>query len=284
MLKVKIGGVPEHFNLPWYIALKEGLFKSKGINLRWHDCYGGTGEMCQALRNKDIDLAVILTEGIIKDIIDGNDSKIIQTYVSSPLIWGIHVASNSPYTKLNELKGKKAAISREGSGSHLMAYVNAENLGWDLNQDLKFEIVESLQGGIHALSNQQADYFLWENFTTKPFVDSGVFRKIGECPTPWPCFVIAASNNFINQHKTTLSSIIEIINSVTKTFKSIPDIDKTLSKRYEQQIEDVRLWLQLTEWAQKKPSLTTIDKVQKQLTKLQIIEAPIDYNELVIDL
>ena len=97
MKKINIGGVPEHFNLAWYLTLKNGEYKEKEINLRWKDYPSGTGDMCKALRNKDIDLAVILTEGIIKDIIDGNQSKIVQTFVRSPLIWGIHVAQNSPY-------------------------------------------------------------------------------------------------------------------------------------------------------------------------------------------
>ncbi len=95
MKNIKIGGVPEHFNLPWYLTLRDKSYQDKGINLRWHDFFGGTGQMCKALRNKEIDMAVILTEGIIKDIIDGNDSKIIQVYTKSPLVWGIHVAKNS---------------------------------------------------------------------------------------------------------------------------------------------------------------------------------------------
>jgi hypothetical protein len=37
----------------------------------------------------ETDIAIILTEGIVKDIVAGNDSKIVQVYVESPLIWGI---------------------------------------------------------------------------------------------------------------------------------------------------------------------------------------------------
>ena len=75
MKQVNIGGVPEHFNLAWYLTLKNGEYKEKDINLRWHDYYDGTGAMCKALRNGGIDIAVILTEGIIKDIIDGNPKR-----------------------------------------------------------------------------------------------------------------------------------------------------------------------------------------------------------------
>jgi hypothetical protein len=32
---------------------------------------------------------------------------------------------------------------------------------------------------------------------TKPLVDKGIFR-IGDCPTPWPCFVIAVRDELIS--------------------------------------------------------------------------------------
>ena len=97
MKNVRIGGVPEHFNYAWYLALKQGHFKQHDINVRWKDYFGGTGQMTQALRNNEIDMAVILTEGIIKDITEGNPSKIVQVFVESPLIWGIHVAHDSTF-------------------------------------------------------------------------------------------------------------------------------------------------------------------------------------------
>ena len=97
MKNVRIGGVPEHFNYGWYLALKQGHFKQQQINVRWKDYFGGTGQMTKALRDNEIDMAVILTEGIIKDITEGSNCKIVQVFVESPLIWGIHVAEKSTY-------------------------------------------------------------------------------------------------------------------------------------------------------------------------------------------
>lgn len=280
MKQVNIGGVPEHFNLAWYLTLKKGEYKKESINLRWHDYYGGTGEMCNALRAKDIDIAVILTEGIVTDIINGNPSKIVQTFVQTPLIWGIHVAQNAPYITIDDLKGKKAAISRYGSGSHLMAYINAQNNNWDLDKDLDFEVIKNLEGAVKGLSNGKADYFLWEKFTTKPLVDNGTFRHIGNCPSPWPCFVIAVREDFINNNKKTLQTILQIINNTTAEFKDIPSIDKTIANRYEQKLEDVQEWLNLTEWSQKLIDKKTLDNVQNQLFALNIIPKIVDYKTL----
>lgn len=281
MKRVNIGGVPEHFNLAWYLTLRDGSYKERSINLRWKDYYGGTGEMCKALRNQEIDLAVILTEGIIKDIIDGNPSKIVQTFVQSPLIWGIHVANNAPFNTIEELKGTKAAISRFGSGSHLMAYINAQENHWDLENDLKFQVVKDLDGAVEGLTNNSADYFLWEKFTTKPFVDNNTFRRIGNCPSPWPCFVIAAREDFIKYESETLNTILTIINRTTSEFKQIPSIDKTIAHRYNQKLDDVQEWLSLTEWSQSLIDEKTIASVQDQLLKVGIIKDKLDYKSIV---
>ena len=127
MINLKVGGVPEHFNYPWYITLKNKEYDKHNINLRWKDYPGGTGQMCKALREGSVDIAIVLTEGIIKDIAAGNPSKILQTYIKTPLIWGIHVGAKSSFQKIEDLENATIAISRFGSGSHLMAIVKACN-------------------------------------------------------------------------------------------------------------------------------------------------------------
>ncbi len=284
MKTVKIGGVPEHFNLAWYLALKNGEFKDEGINLRWEDYHGGTGQMTKALRDGDIDMAVILTEGIIKDIVEGNPSKIVQTYVQSPLLWGIHVAHGSNFRTIADLKGTRAAISRYGSGSHLMAYINAQTREWDLKEDLKFEVIQDLNGAVKALTNGDADYFMWERFMTKPLVDDKIFRIVDTLPTPWPCFVIAVRNSFLETNKEDVKTILNIINNTTSEFKDIPSIDKTIANRYGQKLEDVQDWLSLTEWSQKVMDKATINKVQKELLEVNILKEIKPYENIVMKL
>lgn len=278
---IKIGGVPEHFNLAWYLTLKNGEYKANDINLRWTDYPGGTGQMTKALRNGDIDMAVILTEGIIKDIVEGSPSKIVQTFVQSPLIWGIHVAHESPFKNVEDLKGKRAAISRFGSGSHLMAYINAENNHWNLETDLKFEVIQDLDGAINALTNGDADYFMWERFMTKPLVDSNVFRLVDTLPTPWPCFVIAVRDEFLETNEEDVRSILQIINNTTSEFKDIPSIDKTLANRYNHKLDDVREWLSLTEWSQDILDEPTVDKIQNELLEVNILKKKKSYHQIV---
>ena len=280
MKTVKIAGVPEHFNLPWQLCIENGEFDVSGIDLQWTDVPEGTGKMCQMLKDGDTDIAVILSEGIVKDIIGGNPSSIVQVYVESPLIWGIHVADDSNYHSLADLENTKAAISRFSSGSHLMAYVNAQNENWN-TEKLQFEVVNTIDGAVEALTKKTADYFMWERFMTQPLVDKGVFRRVAECPTPWPCFVIAVRNEFLESNRHTLELILEIINNTTIEFKDIPSIDRTLASRYHQKEEDIREWLSLTKWSQKPMDEKVLNKIQNQLFDLKIIEKKGTFAEIV---
>ncbi len=280
MTTLKIAGVPEHFNLPWHLCLENNEFHNENINLEWTDVPEGTGKLCQMLRDGTTDIAVILTEGIVKDILAGNPSKIVQVYVDSPLIWGIHVAAKSKYKTLSDLKETKVAISRLGSGSQLMAYVNAKNQGWKTDS-LQFEIINTIDGAVTALTSETADYFMWEHFMTKPLVDQGIFRLIADCPTPWPCFVIAIRDEILNNNPEALKKVLQIINRTTSEFKEIPSIDKTLASKFHQKIEDIQEWLSVTEWSQKPLPEKVLNQVQNQLFDLALIEKKGTFAEIV---
>ncbi len=280
MTTIRIAGVPEHFNLPWHLCIEDGAFKAENIDLQWTDVPEGTGKMCQMLRDNETDIAVLLTEGIVKDINAGNNSKIVQIYVESPLIWGIHVAANSKHTILSELKDKKIAISRLGSGSQLMAYVNAKNQNWQTD-NLQFEIVNTIDGAVAALTNKSADYFMWERFMTQPLVDNGTFRKIADCPTPWPCFVIAVNVEILESQPEIIKKILEIINNKTRALKQIPHIEEIFSKKYNLKSDAVQQWLSMTEWSQKNVTDDMLNKIQNQLFELKIINKKSTFTEIV---
>ncbi len=280
---IRIGGVPEHFNLPWHLALEEGLFLKAGVSVEWIEFPEGTGAMNKALRAKEIDLAVILTGGVIKDIANGNPSKILQLYVSSPLLWGIHVPRHSSFTAIDELQHAKAAISRYGSGSHVMAHVQAKQRGWNTSK-LEFEVVNTLENAVEVLTEGKADYFMWEHFTTKPIVDAGIFKRLGDFPTPWSCFVIAATNDAIDKKSNDIQIVLDVINTITRDFKKIPSIDRTLAYRYEQQLEDIQKWLSGTTWSQEQITTKEINYVQSKLIELQMIDNKVNENNIYINL
>ncbi|NER15635.1 substrate-binding domain-containing protein [Spongiivirga citrea] len=279
MTTIKVGGVPEHFNLPWHLCIEDGSFERNGVQVEWETFPGGTGAMCKALRAGEIDAAVVLTEGIVKDIAEGNPSKIAQVYVGSPLSWGIHVGAKSSFKNEEDLKGQTIAISRYGSGSHLMAYVHAQGKKWPTN-DLKFQLVNNLSGAVNDLTNGQADYFLWEQFTTKPLVDEGVFRRVGVKNTPWPCFVLAIRNEILDTKENAVSNMIETLNNCTQDFKNIPSIDITLANRYEQKLEDIQEWLSRTHWSAYQLKESELQKILGKLNELSLIQTSKSLTEI----
>ena len=282
MKTVRIIGVPEHFNLPWHLAMEEGAFAERGIDLIWTDIPEGTGKMSEMLKQNGTDLAIILTEGVIKSISNGNPVKILQEYVSSPLLWGIHVRRDSPHLSVSDLENAEIAISRMGSGSHLMATVHAKKMGWDIDA-LCFKIINNLEGALKDFSDGSDAYFMWEHFTTKPWVDNGILKRLGDFPTPWPCFVVVATQTFITKNRGLLDHILEVINTYTLEFKSIPSIDRTLSNRYEQKLEDIRNWLSKTRWGQNQLKEDTLYEVQTQLKHLNLIEEIKPADNFLID-
>ena len=217
---------------------------------------------------------------MIKELTENQHSSIVQVFVKSPLIWGIHVDGKSNYATVSDLENKISAISRFGSGSHLMSIVNAEKNNWNTNE-IEFEIVNNLDGAISSLSEGKSDYFMWEKYTTKPLVDNETFKRVGECPTPWPCFVIAVRNEFIENNFQTVDLILNIINNTTADFKDIPSIDKTLASKYHQQLKDTQEWLSLTKWSQKPLEEKVLNKIQNQLFDLKIIDKKGTFAEIV---
>lgn len=244
---LKIGGVPEHFNLPWRLAIEEGKFRELGINLHWSDMTGGTGQMIKGLKTGTLDVAVLLTEGITKAILEGLDAKILEVYVTTPLRWGIHVPYHSDITSVDQIEGKTFAISREGSGSHLMAYVKADQEGWDIKK-LKFNVIGDIYGGLWALENNEAQAFLWEKYTTYPFTEQGKCRYIDEVITPWPCFVIAVRTEIMEKYRDDLKTMCRIVMERAKDMKKNKQTADVISWRYNLRRGQVKNWLLETEW------------------------------------
>jgi len=278
---VNIGGVPEHFNYPWYLLLKSKTLQKENINLRWRDFDGGTGAMVQSLIEGEIDLALMLTEGVIKAICDGAPIKLIQYFVSSPLVWGVHTHAISKLNSSealinrgnNSAKPVNVAISRYGSGSHLMAYLYAKSLGIDPSTAFNFREVGDLDHALTELKQGFSDIFLWEKFTTQPYVSEFDYLRIDVFPTPWPCFVLAGREDFVTQHQKNLQLIQKGINDHVQAMLLRPELVHELATRYNQESSAIESWLTQTQWSQKTVDKHTIDQVQKELSNLGLIEA-----------
>ncbi len=246
---MRIGGVPEHFNYPWHMAIKDGSFSNIGIDVIWEDVAGGTGAMNAKLRNGELDLAVVLTEGIVTDIIQGNPSLIVQKFVKSPLIWGVHTGKDSSINSETSFSDLRFAISQKGSGSHVMARIEARNRGLQLD-DSQFVEVGNFEGAVVALNAAKADIFLWEKYTTKPTVDAGQLRRISETVTPWPCFMIAAREEVLIKHPNMVWNMLWVVRKQCRHFMANESAEGIIAKNYGLTLDDAKNWFNKTEWEQ----------------------------------
>ena len=271
MKRFKIGGVPEHFNLPWRLAIEDGDFHKNGIELHWADMSGGTGQMIKGLQTGSIDIAVLLTEGITKAILQGLDATIVAVYVKSPLSWGVHVPYSSSLNSIEDLENKTFAISREASGSHLMAVVNAYQKNWDLSK-LTFNVVGDIYGGLWSLNQNESQGFLWEKYTTQPFVDQNKCRRVGEVKTPWPCFVIAVNKKIAEENPELIKTICETVQLKASELKQHTDSSTIISWRYNLSVAQVSMWLADTEWStDSQIKLSDFELVVHYLSQMKLI-------------
>lgn len=266
MKTLRITGVPEHFNLPWKKVVASQPFAGKGIQLNWTDESRGSGQMNKALRDDETDVAIVLTESFLKDFEEGNPSRIIGFHVKSPLIWGIHIPGSSPIEKLNQIENPKFLISRMGSGSHLMAFVLAQREGWN-PENLEFKIVGNLDGALEAMNPETPEMFLWEKYTTKPWVISGDLKRIGEVPSPWPCFIIVASDKAISEFGDLIFELRDLVYKASKELQNSPETPMEIHKTYELELEDVKAWLSQTIW-ETEPSIAGKD-MEEAMSKMK---------------
>lgn len=244
MMNIRIGGVPEHFNLPWIAVVAA---EQDGA-LIWRDYPGGSGAMIAALASDDLDVAILLTEAAVAGAESRGGFRIVSRYTDSPLLWGIHVPGGSAATETADVENARFAISRFGSGSHLMACVLAEQRGWSVD-DLELVEVGSLDGAIEAFAEGRADVFLWERFMTQPVVDSGAFRRIGEFSAPWPGFVVCAADSTWREHRAIIEDLVDRVLARARTLIETPDAAARFAERYDLSEAIVEEWLAVTRWA-----------------------------------
>jgi ABC-type nitrate/sulfonate/bicarbonate transport system substrate-binding protein len=246
----RIGGVPEHFNMPWHRALESGATQATGLDCSWRDYSTGTGAMLADLAAGELDLAILLTEGAELGRGRGLPIEAVSLYTTSPLIWGVHVPPAAPWHSLAELRGRRYAISRHGSGSHLMSLALALAQGWPTG-DMQFAVVDNMAGAIRALNNGEADVFMWEHFTTEPAVQAGHFRRIDDFVSPWPAWTVCANAASWRRQREPIERLLGIVAAAAAELRAQANCAAQIAKRYGLQEAAVADWLTGVAWVSK---------------------------------
>lgn len=276
---LNIGGVPEHFNLPWQQAIRWDVFAHNRIDIRWTFFAGGTGAMTKALSFGELDVAILLTEGFLSAVSQGLKAKIVKTYIDTPLLWGIYSGVNNTTQNVSE-KGKYA-ISRKGSGSHLMAAIHAAQLLKPTNED-DLVIVDSLEGAIRSLNAGETDFFYWEMFMTNPYVQRGQIKKIGEFSAPWSSFLIVASEKALETKSNYIQLVLDTMLEQCQRFKSNPQSVFELTNRFSMTRPEAETWLGRTQWNQGySVNMSELEKAKNELSKIGMCNPQLDLDQTI---
>ncbi|GMQ29882.1 ABC transporter substrate-binding protein [Algoriphagus confluentis] len=282
MKTFRIVGVPEHFNFPFRLLAQRQPLESEGIHIQWTEESKGSGQMSKYLREEEVEMALLLTESFFTEVQGGNPISMVGIHVLSPLVWGIHVKPDFQFQTLSEIQDPHFLISRLGSGSHLMAKVLAEQAKWN-PATLTYEQIGNLDGAKAAFSAGNEGLFLWEKYTTSPEVKKNTMKRIGEVESPWPCFVMATSENCRIQFPGIAEKVRNEVYNLVGEISALEKLNEVLSKEYQLDQQDVDSWLSQTQWCQKPIiSLSQMEKIQEKMIHFGILTKKIHLNEFLL--
>jgi len=128
-----------------------------------------------------------------------------------------------------------------------MAYVMALQQGWSTD---KLPVNNDIRGLIDSVNDGTTSAFMWEWFTTKPFVDAGEARFIGSVPTPWPSWLIAAhptraTAEALRTFLGTLTTYVRAFDSPEERAQADVEFIKA---KFGYPEEDIKAWLDTVAW------------------------------------
>lgn len=183
--------------------------------------------------------------------------------------WAISTGAQRPEIKsVDSLKGGKIGVSRIGSGSYVMGYVLADKNGWlsTPGADSPYSdhvVLNTFERLRNAVNSGEADFFMWEHFTSKKYYDSGEIRRVGEIYTPWSSWKIVASTKLTaGGLDARVKDLFEKLDQGVAHFNKNPDeAVEYISTNLDYSAEDAREWLKTVTFPAKtegvKPEVVT---------------------------
>jgi len=276
MAPLRIGYVREHFSSP----LLQFAEADQGTTFALVECPSGTGQLVSRLTNDEIDVAIALTDALISGIAKGSQSyKLVGSYVTSPLNWAVVTGRSSSFQSIADLKDTTMGISRYGSGSQTMAFVMALQQGWS-PAALNFQVNNDIKGLIDSVNDSSTSAFMWEWFTTKPWLDSGEVRFIGSVPTPWPSWLIAAHPSPERAPKEAVRSFLSSLTGYVTKFDSQESRDSTnvpfIQKTWGYPEADIKEWMSTVKYTNDCTTIpsTVLSEVLRILSTAGFITSP----------
>lgn len=227
---LRIGWVYALANAPALIAEKEGFYKQEGLNVELKS-FGDGPVISQALAAHQLDAAYIGAPPVFQWYSRGLKGQIIAKVNSGQA--ALITSKNSGINQLSDLKGKRIAGVKKGSGMDVLLRGLVLQRQAKLTPDKEVQIVDMPAGNMLAALNQGVvnAAFTWEPFVSEALLrgDSKLLLDVNQAQPDYPWYVLMAlpetlknrpddvikllkahdkAVNFINQHPEEADKII----------------------------------------------------------------------------
>ena len=207
--KIRIGWVYAMANAPVVVAQERGFFREQGVEVELRRFNSGP-LIIHALEVGDLDMAYIGVPPVYAAIAHGLDVKIVSkvNYGQAALI----VNQDSSIKTLQELRGKKIASVRRGSGMDILlrGFVLKQKAG--LNPDTDVSIVnmpaKMMDASVHRKVVDAA--FTWEPYVSMAELTghARVLLDMNEVAPHYPWYVLIASAKTCNNQRASLQKVL----------------------------------------------------------------------------
>lgn len=238
-LKLRIGWVFAMANAPALIAKEKGFFKDEGLDVEILSFTSGP-IVHQALAAGELDMAYIGSPPVYHWYSRGLKSQIIAkvNYGQAAVL----TRKDSGINALADLKGKKLAGVRKGSGMDVLlrGYVLAE--GAKLKPDTDVQIVPMPPGnmGSSVEASVTDAAFIWEPFTSQ-FLLRGktkVIFDVNQALPKYPWYIIMALPDTLKNNRTAVVKALKAHKRAVDYLNSSPDAgNDVIAKAFK--LEDV---------------------------------------------
>ncbi|WP_416414309.1 ABC transporter substrate-binding protein [Pantoea sp. App145] len=190
---IRIGWVYALANAPALIAEKEGFYQQEGLNVELTS-FGDGPVITQALAAHELDAAYIGAPPVFQWYSRGLKGQIIAKVNSGQA--ALLVSKNSTITHLADLKGKRIAGVKKGSGMDVLLRGLVLSQQAKLTADKDVQVLSMPAGNmVAALGQNVVDAaFTWEPFVSEAILrgDARVLLDVNQVQPDYPWYVIMA--------------------------------------------------------------------------------------------